>query len=513
MTLALYRKYRPSSFSELVGQNHIKVTLQNELANGRVTHAYLFTGPRGIGKTTTARLLAKAVNCQKMGKDGESCDKCDFCQEIIEGRSIDLIEIDAASHTGVDNVRENIIDNARFAPSRLPYKVFIIDEVHMLSISAFNALLKILEEPPSHVIFILATTEVHKLPDTIISRCQRFDFKKINYADIVDRLNRLTTQEKVKVDKSILQMIARRSDGSIRDAESVLGQILALGEKEITKDQAMLILPRSDTKLVIELIGQIIKNDLKSGIDLVNRLLEEGVNLIQFNYELIEFLRKLILIKVVGSLDTFSALEFDKSLEEKILELSEQTQLDRLVTMIDTFILVEKELKSATDIPQLPLELAVIKLCQGAEIEIIEKDDEKPSSGNNTQAPPAKTRAVKNPPKKSSIGGQFVEMEKNWKKAIKELSKKNQSLSLMLKTCQLADFEGDTAMVGVAYQFHRDQLMRPEKSKIVEDCLAEITGSKVKVKFVLVKAEAKTPQVKTNVFDNVLQTFGGKVVD
>ena len=188
MAQALYRKYRPVRFSDLVGQNHIRITLQNELEQDRVAHAYLFSGPRGVGKTTTARLLAKAVNC-KDRKDSEACEKCDFCKEISQGKSLDVIEIDAASHTGVDNVRENIIENSRFTPQRLKYKVFIIDEVHMLSLSAFNALLKTLEEPPEHVIFILATTEIHRVPETIISRCQRFDFKRVSVDDLVKRMS------------------------------------------------------------------------------------------------------------------------------------------------------------------------------------------------------------------------------------------------------------------------------------------------------------------------------------
>ena len=205
MSLALYRKYRPQIFAELVGQNHIKTTLQNELATGKVAHAYLFSGPRGLGKTTVARLLAKAVNCLKrQAGESEPCNQCDACKEIVDNRSLDVIEIDAASNTGVDNVRENIIGNSRFTPTSRKYKVFIIDEVHMLSLSAFNALLKTLEEPPPYAIFILATTEIHRVPPTIISRCQRFDFRKVGLADVVERLNKIVNAEKRKVDQEDL---------------------------------------------------------------------------------------------------------------------------------------------------------------------------------------------------------------------------------------------------------------------------------------------------------------------
>ncbi|MBT7007089.1 DNA polymerase III subunit gamma/tau, partial [Candidatus Falkowbacteria bacterium] len=201
MSIALYRKYRPQAFGDVTNQNHIKLTLQNEIESDKIGHAYLFCGPRGTGKTTLARIFSKTVNCLDKKNNNEPCNGCDSCNEINDGKSMDIIEIDAASHTGVDNVRENIISNARFTPTSRKYKVFIIDEVHMLSISAFNALLKILEEPPQYVIFILATTEIHKVPNTIISRCQRFDFKKIIFNELVDRLRWICTQEGVSVDE------------------------------------------------------------------------------------------------------------------------------------------------------------------------------------------------------------------------------------------------------------------------------------------------------------------------
>src|SRR3989339_626328 len=222
MSQALYRTYRPQTFADLTGQEHVKRTLQNQLKIGRVAHAYLFTGTRGVGKTTAARLLAKAVNCQGIteGKDSlpEPCNVCSSCQEITGGSSLDVYEIDAASNTGVDHVREHIIESVRFSPNKAKMKVFIIDEVHMLSTSAFNALLKTLEEPPAHALFILATTEIHKVPATILSRCQRFDFKKISKEAMVTRLASIVKQEKRNVDEDVLLGIAKHSGGSERDA-------------------------------------------------------------------------------------------------------------------------------------------------------------------------------------------------------------------------------------------------------------------------------------------------------
>ncbi|MBU2219752.1 DNA polymerase III subunit gamma/tau, partial [Patescibacteria group bacterium] len=231
----LYRKYRPQNFTEVVGQNHIKVTLEQEIKTDKITHAYLFCGPRAVGKTTLARVLAKSINCEKRKKDSANpCNTCLSCSEITDGRALDIIEIDAASHTGVENVRENIIASARVAPSRSKYKVFIIDEVHMLSAQAFNALLKVIEEPPANVIFILCTTEAHKVPATIISRCQRFDFKRIGVNDAVKKLTYIIQAEKIKIAKDILEAIARHADGHMRDAESLLGQIIAIGGTEIS---------------------------------------------------------------------------------------------------------------------------------------------------------------------------------------------------------------------------------------------------------------------------------------
>jgi len=219
----LYRDYRPQNFSEVLGQNHIKITLQNEIAAGKLAQAFLFCGPRAVGKTTLARVLAKTVNCQDRPKgDPEPCNHCASCQAITQGKNLDVVEIDAASNTGVDNVRENIINFSRLAPASSNYKVFIIDEVHMLSISAFNALLKIIEEPPRYVIFILCTTEIQKVPATIISRCERFDFKRISVADIVKKLTLIANRENIQIDPEVLEAVARRSGGHLRDAESLL---------------------------------------------------------------------------------------------------------------------------------------------------------------------------------------------------------------------------------------------------------------------------------------------------
>ena len=322
MAETLYRKYRPQTFAELVNQKHIRVTLENEISTGQIAHAYLFSGPRGIGKTTVARLLGKALNCQKR-EGSEPCNQCDNCQAVKAGRFLDLIEIDAASNRGINEIRE-LREHVKYPPSKGLFKIFIIDEVHMLTPEAFNALLKTLEEPPKQTIFILATTEIHKVPDTIISRCQRFDFKKVDLKDIAERLAYISQQEKVSIEPKVLELIARRSGGFIRDAESLLGQIFSLGEKEITEETVSVILPRSDFSLIIELVNNLKQKDTASGLILINKLVNEGVDLFEFNKDVIEYLRKLLILKVEGSISEFMTVTLEKELNEQAIKQVEK---------------------------------------------------------------------------------------------------------------------------------------------------------------------------------------------
>jgi DNA polymerase-3 subunit gamma/tau len=293
---ALYRKWRSRTFDEVVAQEHVTRTLRNALQGGRIVHAYLFAGPRGTGKTSTARLLAKAVNCLSAGKE-KPCNDCPICRAIDEGRMLDLIEIDAASNRGIDEIRD-LREKVNFRPGEARYKIYIIDEVHMLTSEAFNALLKTLEEPPPHVIFVLATTEPHKIPPTVLSRCQRFDFRRIPLADIINRLSYIVGQEGLMVEPAALELIARQATGSLRDAISLLDQMVAYGGEIITLAQVQAVLGVAASQTVAELVDYLARRNIAAGLETINRAINEGSDPRQLARETVEYLRGLMLLQV-----------------------------------------------------------------------------------------------------------------------------------------------------------------------------------------------------------------------
>ena len=352
---ALYRRYRSQTFGELVGQEHIVQTLRNAIAEGRIAHAYLFTGPRGVGKTTVARLLAKAVNCTAPGEQ-RPCGECESCRAIADGRAVDVIEMDAASHTSVEDARE-IIERVQFRPTSGAYKVYIIDEVHMLSTAAFNALLKTLEEPPGHALFILATTENHKVPATILSRCQRFTFSRHTVGATAAHLHAVAAEENVALEAGVAEAIARAATGSMRDALSVLDQLMAYGSGTITLAQVRGLLGASEAQEVTALTDALIAADLSSALRALNGVAEQGADLRQFTRDVVERLRALMLMKAGGDpalLDTT---------EDDLAQLRRQTaaaDLGALLSWVKLFSGLDQQLRTSS-YGQLPLELAVVE--------------------------------------------------------------------------------------------------------------------------------------------------------
>ena len=347
MAVVLYRKYRPQTFSEVIGQEHVVQTLTNAIAMERMlSHAYLFSGPRGSGKTSIARLLAKALNCQNL-KEPEPCNKCSSCLEINQGAALDLIEIDAASNRGIDEIRE-LREGIKFTPAKSKYKVFILDEAHQLSKDAANALLKTLEEPPSHAIFVLATTEIHKMIPTIISRCQRFDFRKLTADEITKQLERISQKEGVKVEKPALELIVSNSQGSSRDAIGMLDQAITFctgqGDKEITAEEVRELLGLIEINVVKQFVDYLKNKDAKGAVQYLNEIYEKGTDLEVFLKALINYLRDALVLRITQGADAGFTEE----------------ELQRLLKI---FLQAQSQQKYSP-IPQLPLELAIVEALQ-----------------------------------------------------------------------------------------------------------------------------------------------------
>ncbi len=460
-----YTKYRPQKFTEISSPNQVAEALMTQVKSGKVEHAYLFVGSRGTGKTTTARILAKAVNCLAVKKNGDPCNECAVCKAVQVGSFLDLIEIDAASNRGIDDIRE-LKDRIKLAPSFGKKKVYIIDEVHMLTTEAFNALLKTLEEPPKHTMFILCTTEIHKVPDTIKSRCQVFKFKRATITQLVEKLDEITKKEGAQLSKDELKKVAQAAFGGFRDAETLLQQVIE-GNVDVNSLSGI-----SSRESLADFVDALLENNAAYAIKQVNKVVDEGIDLYVWTGELLKYLRDLVLIKSNAHTELVDLTEETFSTMEKQAKALDGSVL---VNQIEQFIKAQNLLKTSF-IPQLPLELAIVALCQGEPT-----SQPKPKSPEPVKPKPKEKEAELKMEKKV-IKIDFSKIEQNWSDVLTKLLAINNSILALLKSGKAVDIDGNIIILEVFYAFHKERLEHPKNRKVIESVLSEVFGEKLSIK-------------------------------
>ncbi|MFU8795727.1 MAG: DNA polymerase III subunit gamma/tau [Dehalococcoidia bacterium] len=489
-----YRKWRPQTLSEVLGQEPVTSTLRHAVDTGKIAHAYLFCGPRGTGKTSMARILAKAVNCSDQ-KGGEPCNACAMCQAVAEGRALDVVEIDAASNRGIDEIR-SLREKANYAPSLARYKVYIIDEVHMLTEAACNALLKTLEEPPPHVIFVLATTEAHKVIPTIVSRCQRFNFRRLGQAEIVDKLKLICDKEGVTIEVDSLRLIARAATGSLRDAENILQQMIAYYGNQIEHERVQAELGISRDSRVRQLAQHVLTGDVSGGLRTINSLNSDGVDLRQFNLSFVEYLRGVLLAKSRCE----EALEVTGEDLTEMVRLAASTTLDRLLSAVKSFSAVDFR---SGNYSSLPLELALLDcalspgLLEGQppspEPRHAEEADETAGTAESVAMPAVTAPSRAGTPVAESQDREapedFERLRGRWKEFIGSLRGEGSSGNLdafLRSACDPLSLEDDTLVLGFYYSFHKEKIEDAKYRHLVERKLAEVFGRPYKIRCILV---------------------------
>lgn len=529
---ALYREWRPRSFGDVVGQKHITITLQNQIKNNRIAHAYLFSGTRGTGKTSTAKIFAKAVNCLDL-KDGEPCNECDMCRKINSGTLMDVIELDAASNNGVDKIRE-IAEDVNYPPSEAKYKVYIMDEVHMLSQGAVNAFLKTLEEPPENVIFILATTDPQRLPITILSRCQRFDFKRIRNEDVFERLRFIVKEQGVFADDKSLRLIARMCDGAMRDALSILDQGISMGNGKVEYESLLNMLGLVTNENLLKITTSIIEKDIESSLGIIDDVVLTGKDIYYFIKDMINHMRNLLMAKVTESPEEIMDMS-----EENIKDIKEQCQKIRVEEIMRNIRILQdaEEQSKWTKQSRVYLELAIIKMCKieyDTSNEVIlsrlNKVEEAMRSGEikvNSDSMVAKI-SNKHEEEEEKIANQeyriqpankynenstltLDKLKKFWKDILETFkARRHMVLYASLITGELIGCESGVVTIRYdkQYAFNKQRLEKDQSKKIVEEIFSDILKEKVKIEYLIEKDEStqRSPE------QLLKSTFGEEIV-
>jgi len=536
MVMALYNKWRPQTWDEVVGQQHVIQTLRNAVTGGRVVHAYLFAGPRGTGKTTAARLLAKAVNCLDPDPARRPCNQCAYCVAVNEGRFLDLIEIDAASNTSVEDVRD-LRDKINFTPNQGKFKVYIIDEVHMLSTAAFNALLKTLEEPPAHAIFILATTEMHKIPATVLSRCQRHEFRRVPVDDIVKQLTRIADSEKLTAEPEALTLIARQSAGGMRDAISLLDQMASSG-KEITLGLTQIVLGTATSQTVIALVNAVIERAPAAGMDAIHTALDSGTDPRLLARQVVDYLRALLLIQMgnVSGVDLASDIRKQAEKHAKTLPAVD------VLHMIKSFNVAATDQRGGWQ-PSLPMEMALAEVMempvQAAQVAsqpttkttiekkvenkpvILYQEADKPT-GKQTVRPvetapiPQKEtkKTEENPAAQSESGISLGQVAKSWKQVYFEVNKVDKLFAAVINSCKPLELKSNLLTIGFNSEINRAKADSPDHIELIRKAITTVFGVELALRCVVSNAKQNIPpNVKADGMVAAALKAGGEIVD
>lgn len=524
MSQALYRKWRPQRWEKVAGQEHVVETLRNAVAAQRFAHAYLFAGPRGTGKTTTARLLAKALNCLADDLSERPCDECDNCQAVNQGRFLDLIEIDAASNTSVEDVRD-LREKINFSPNLGRYKVYIVDEVHMLSTAAFNALLKTLEEPPAHAVFILATTEVHKIPATVLSRCQRHEFRRIPVAEIAAYLKQIAESEGIVVEPAVLALVARQSTGAMRDAISLLDQLASTGQ-EVTLDLAHNILGTATNQAVLELVEALVAKQPEQCLEIVHTMLDHGSDPRQFARQIIEYLRGLLMIRMKNA----DQVDVTQEVRAQMARHAQAFSVIDLMRVLEVFNQAANEVRG-TWIPSLPLEMAIIQALETPVPVSPVVEPVKPITADRTSGGSSRKRTsravVQSVPEPEEDDGLFEEgepedpqaaqlLEDNWKQILTLTRQESPNTYGLLNSCKTRQLKDMILTLGFASDVLKFQMEKSSNLEIVMGVLREIFVQDVSIRCITLTGRRTTPPPGVDsdgMVASALRDLGGEIVD